>query len=80
MEVHANIRCKVDVDPKDVIEKLIIEEICPRSWVFKEDDKYYIGYEESAGIHSIECKRETTQETYDYVIALNFILKQLEKK
>lgn len=79
MKVYADIRQKVDVDPIDVIEKLIEKEIGHSGWVFIEDDKYYEGYVISAGCHSMDEKEEITKEKYDYVISLQHCLDYLKK-
>lgn len=78
MEVYANIRQEVDVNPKDVIEKMIEEEIHWRDWIFEKDGIYYRGFEQSAGQHSIDSKEEISQEKYEYLAALKLILSRLD--
>lgn len=78
MKIHASFRHEVVIDPKDVINKLIEEEIGCRNWVFKENDKYYRHFEESAGQHVIDCKEEITKEKYEYIEALLLVLGTLK--
>lgn len=77
MEIYANFKQKVQVNPKVVIEKLIEKEIGFGNWVFKKDGKFYRGFEQSAGCHSFDREEEITQERYDYVRALELVLKRL---
>jgi len=77
MEIYANFRQKVQVNPKDVIEKLIENEIGWRNWIFEKDGKFYRGFEQSAGCHSFDDEEEITQEQYNYVKALQLVLKRL---
>jgi hypothetical protein len=78
MEVHANITQKVFINPKDVIEKLIEKEVGWRGWIFEKDGKYYKGHEESAGCHSMDIDEEIPQEEYEYIKALQLVLKNLK--
>jgi hypothetical protein len=77
MEIYADFRQKVQVNPKNVIEKLIEEEIGWNNWIFEKDGNFYRGFVECAGCHSVDCEEEISQEKYDYVKALKLILKQL---
>jgi hypothetical protein len=79
MEVYADIRQKVIIDPKDVIVTLIKEEIGYGSWIFEKDGLYYRGYEVSAGSHSYDESEEISKERFDYVKALELILIRLNK-
>lgn len=79
MEIYVDFRQKVQVNPKNVIEKLIEEEIGWNNWIFEKDGKFYRGFVQSAGCHSIDDEEEITQEIYDYVRALQLVLKQLKK-
>ena len=45
MEIYADFRQNVQVNPKDVIEKLIEKEIGWRNWIFEKDGKFYLGSE-----------------------------------
>lgn len=78
MEVYANFRQKVFVNPKDVIEKMIEEEIGWQHWIFEENGKYYVGWEQSAGAHSYDAQEEISKEQYDYVNALKNVLNHLK--
>lgn len=73
MEVYADLRQKVDVNPLDVIQGLINKEINHRDWIFVKDGVYYVGFEESAGQHSFDSEKEITKEKYEYIQALEFI-------
>ena len=80
MEIHGTLRHKINIAPKDVIEKLIQNEIGWRGWIFKEDGKFYRGYEQSAGAHSYDEKQEISKQTYKYIEALQLVLKNLKEK
>ena len=77
MEIYADFRQKVQVNPKDVIENLIEREIDWRNWIFEEDGKFYLGSEQSVGCHYFDVKEEITEERYKYVEALQLVLKRL---
>jgi hypothetical protein len=79
MEIYVDIRQKAMVDPEYVIGKLISKEIGSGGWIFEKDGKYFMGYEASAGQHSIDVDDEITKEKYDYVAALQFVLKNLRE-
>jgi len=80
MRVYANTRQKVNVDPQDVISKLIEKEIGTNGWVFSENEKYYRGYERCMGTHSSDDQVEILKERYDYVVALQLVLQYLKKE
>ena len=80
MEVHGEVRTKVHVNPKDVIEKLIDNEIGWRGWVVERDGKYYRGFEQSAGAHSYDKEVEIDKKEYDYVRALELVSNKLGEK
>jgi len=77
MEIHGEIRQKVHVDPIQVINKLIEEEIGWRGWVVERDGVYYQGHEVSAGSHSFDKENEISKEKYDYIKALELISNKL---
>lgn len=79
MEIHATCIQKVEINPKDVIEKLISDKIGRHGWVFEKDGKYYEEWEESAGSHSFDEKKEIDKELFDYIKALQLVLKYLNK-
>ena len=79
MEIYADFRQKVQINPKDVIEKLIEKEIGQNNWIFEKDDKYYLGSEQSAGCHSFNVEEEIIEERYRYVEALQLVLNRLIK-
>ena len=76
MEIYADIRQKVIVNPVDVLNKLIKNEIGD-GWVFEKDGKYFLGYFESAGSHSYESSNEITKDTFDYINSLKIAIKYL---
>ena len=79
MEVYGKIRQKVEINPIDVINKLIENEIGFHGWIFNDNDKYYQGYEQSAGLHSFDEKKEISKEKFDYVLSLQNCLTYLKK-
>ena len=79
MEIYANFKQKVSVDPIEVIAEMINNEIGSQNWVF-ENGKYYLGWEESRGAHSSEEQSEISKERYDYVTSLKHVLKYLKNK
>ncbi|MHB8871794.1 MAG: hypothetical protein ACYC5G_05045 [Candidatus Doudnabacteria bacterium] len=83
MEIHASISQKVYINPENVIEKLIEEELggaAHRNWVFEKDGKYYHGYEGGGGSHSWDEEEPISKEKYDYVVALKLVKEYLSKK
>jgi len=80
MKIYGSFTEQVKIDPKDVINKLIENEIGYDSWVFEENDKYYCGFEEGCGSRTYNSREEISKEKYDYVKALEFVLKYMEKK
>lgn len=81
MKVHANIRQEVEVNPIDVIQELINEELGNwRNWIFERDGNYYIGFEVSMGQHSMDDETGITKEKYDYIKSLEQIKEYLQKK
>jgi len=79
MEIYASITQKVSIDPIDVIEKLIEKELGSNTWTVQKNNKYFKVWEESAGCHSFEAEKEINKESYEYVEALNLILKKLKE-
>lgn len=77
MEIYVNFRQKVQVNPKEVIGKLIEKEIGCRNWIFEKEGKFYIGSEQSAGCHSIDVEDEITEDRYRYVEALILVFDRL---
>lgn len=78
MKVYADVRSLVEIDPRDVIEKLLEESIGRRGWVFEKDGKYYQGLEVGAGNHSYNDEEEITKEKFDYIKALKLVLSKLK--
>ena len=79
MEIYVDIRQKALVDPETVIQKLISKEIGWQGWIFEVEGEYFKGWEESAG-HSIDMKETISKKQYDYVIALQLVLKNLREE
>lgn len=77
MEVLGNVFLKVDVNPSSVIQKLIDEEIGAGSFVVKMNNKYYISI--ISGNITVNIA-EITEEQYNYIHALETVLKELNKK
>ena len=71
MEIQATIQQKVNINPAEVIEKLIEESIKERA-VYERSGKYYEGI-------SSEVEEEILKEKYDYVKALQLVLQCLTK-
>jgi len=80
IEVYANVRQIVMVDPIEVIEKLISIELNNRDWIFMEDDKYFRGYEVGLGQHSCDEKIEITKKKYEYIDSLTKIEEYLKNQ
>lgn len=77
MKVLGTIRREIEIDPKDVIQNLIELKIDRRDWIYEEDGKYYRGYWTGGGSHSWEDKEEIDKSLYDYISALQLVLKTL---
>lgn len=78
MEVYANFRQKVNVDPRDVIENLKEEFLgSSRRWVSKNNNKWVI--EQDCYHNSFETVRKITAEEKEYFDALNIVYKHLMK-
>ena len=80
MEVYASFKQKVQVNPKEVVQQLMDNEIGWRGWVVERDGNYYRGEEVSAGSHSFDKEIKISKSTFEYIQALGLILQTLEKK
>lgn len=81
MKIHGRFTEEVEINPLDVIGKLIAEEIGGwRNWIFERDGSYYIGFERSMGSHSMDDETGITKEKYDYIKSLEQIKEYLENK
>lgn len=78
MQINATAVQTVIIDPKEVIQKLLNHTLSHNHWIFKENDKYYEGFEQSAGSHSYDDKIEITKERYEYIRSLQIVLKTLK--
>ena len=86
MKIYAKIRQEVDVNPIEVIMLLIHKEIGD-GWIYRggitsidESEKFFKEWEESAGQHSINMDEEISEKQYDYVVALQLVLRELKEK
>ncbi len=79
MEVYGTQIVKVDIDPEDVIKKLI-EKTIGSGWVFEKDGKYYRGFEERGLHRTYDDQEEISEKRYKYVAALQFIQDELKEK
>jgi len=78
MEIYTNFRQKVDVDARDVIEKLKEDLLGnSRRWICEKDGKWVI--EEDYYHNSYHTVREITNEEKEYFDALNIVYKHLMK-
>lgn len=81
MKVYADFRKEVSIDPLDVLKNLLDEVRGHyQNWIFEEDGKYYRGYEQSAGCHSIDMKDEITKEQYDFFQNVKSVIKYLKDR
>tara|TARA_R110000796_G_scaffold70936_1_gene160990 strand:+ start:6123 stop:6362 length:240 start_codon:yes stop_codon:yes gene_type:complete len=78
MEIYAHVTHKVNIEPKDVIQKLIEKSIGNNGFLFKEDEKYYRGHAAITGPYSVDTKQEISKQKYQYIEALELILKELK--
>lgn len=79
MEINGSINTKVEIDPIDVLSKLIEKEQSYwRSYVFEKDGKYYEGYEVSLGNHSMDKMDEITKDKYEYIRGLQNAIEYLQ--
>ena len=79
MKVYATFSQEVHVEPKQVIQKLIQKEIGNeyRNWIVEKEGKYYHVQEESAGCHTVDVENEISKDKYEYIKALQLVLKRL---
>ena len=77
MEVLGNVFLKVDVDPCSIVQKLIEEAIGHNRFVVEMNNRYYI-YVISGNV-TVNVA-EITEERYNYIQALETVLKELNKK
>lgn len=77
MKVVGTITTDVSVDPIDVIEKLIYQEIgdVRNNWVVEIDSKFYLKQDRDREIE--EC--EISKSRYDYVKSLQNVLKYIKE-
>lgn len=76
MEIYANFRQKVTVDPIDVIEKLVESITSHRGWITEEEGKFYRNWE----VHKYrDDKEEITKEQYEYYKALRKVEENLKE-
>lgn len=79
MQIYANIREKVDIDPIDVIDGLIeLASGCSDASTIRQDGKFYKIITQSAGQHSFEFPVEIDEPLYDYINSLIFVKMYLQ--
>ena len=78
MEIYVNLRQKADVNPIDVIEKLIEIEIGYGGCILKTGEQYYRGFIISAGTSSLNDQEEIIRNHYEYLMALELVLERLK--
>ena len=77
MEVLGSVFLKVDVNPASFVKKMIDDEIGAGRFVIKMSNKYFI----SEIINNMSVNvAEISEEQYNYVQALELVLKHLNKK
>lgn len=79
MKVYATFRQEAVINPKEVIKNLINKEIgdTNHNWIVEKDDKFYHIHEQSAGCHSFDVENEISKDKYEYIRALELVLKHL---
>lgn len=82
MEVYANFRQKANVNPLDVIEKLLTRFVGGYdNWVEKRNNNYYIMEEISLGQHSnTKIVQQINDEELKYYNALKTVKNKLERE
>jgi len=82
MEIYANFRQKANVNPIDVIEKLITQFVGGYgNWVEKRNNNHYIMEEISLGQHSSsEIVRQINDEELKYYNALKTVMNKLDRE
>ena len=68
---------KIEINPLDVIQKLIEEKMSLNQWLIDEGNSYYIS---QSTIGSFEERKIITKEEYDYIKALILIRSKLFNK
>lgn len=77
MKIYADVQHEIHVDPITVIEGLI-DSVVGDGWITERDGKFYRGWEQSAGCHSIDQYDEITEEEYKYLEALETVMQKLK--
>lgn len=82
MKVSGNFQQEVEIDPKEVIQKLMEKEIGVDSWVKEErsGDRYYYYKYQDLGSHRGKKVEKISRETFLYIQSLCFVLDFLNKK
>lgn len=80
MIINGKIKERVEINPIDVLEKLIDENIGINSWILEKNGKYYKKYEENIGPHVIDDLVEISKENYDFINSLENSINYLKKQ
>lgn len=80
MKVYATFNQEVQIEPKEVIKKLLEQEIGTEhfNWIVEREGKFYHIHVESEQSHTFDVADEISPEKYEYVRALQLVLKRLE--
>ena len=79
MKIKAGFTQEVQINPKEVVEKLLSKELGWRGWVSEKEGKYYRCWEESAGPRTWDEQVQIPKDKYDYIKALQLVLEELSK-
>lgn len=79
MKVTGKQQAVVEIDPKDVINKLLRDEIGEEGSVEEVNVGYYLITEEYAGPHIWTNSTQITRERFEYIQSLQLVLSNLEK-
>lgn len=81
MKVHGDFRQEVTIDPMDVLENLLGKVRGHyQNWIFERDGEYFRGWEQSAGVHSIDMEDPITKEQYDFYQNVKSVMEYLKSK
>jgi hypothetical protein len=75
MEVKGVAILSVTVNPIDVLEKLLSNDLSRESWISENDGKYYI----NTDYHRTTGTEEITKKQYDYIKSLQYVIETLKR-
>jgi hypothetical protein len=76
MKIHATLYHEVEVNPIDVLQKLIEDKLGSRTWVIERDGSYFEVYED----HRMDVETPISKGLYDYIRNLEQAIAYLKKK